>query len=88
VRARRCGAQEVGVGNGDRGDIADERGAAPLMQVADVVGGMARRVGDSHAEHLLAARERLHVGLRHRDDLAPEPLHRISVEALGAGQKP
>jgi hypothetical protein len=37
-----------------RGDVADEGGAAVLVQVADVVGGVARGVGDAHAEHALA----------------------------------
>src|SRR5258705_6846964 len=40
-------------GNPDRGDIADEGGAAVLVQVADVVGGMAGGVGDAHPAHRL-----------------------------------
>ena len=39
------------------GDVADEGGAALLVQVADVVGGVAGRVGDAHPEHRLAAGE-------------------------------
>ena len=47
---------EGGIRHG--GDVADEGGAALLVQVADVVGGVAGGVGDAHAEHRLAAGER------------------------------
>ena len=40
------------------GDVADEGGAALLVQVADVVGGVAGGVGDAHPEHRLAAAQR------------------------------
>ena len=52
-----------------------------------MVGGVAGGVGDLEAEHLLPARERLEIGLWDWSDLAPEPLHLIAVETLGARQQ-
>ncbi len=51
---RRRRDDQVGVGNEDGGHVADERGAALLVQVADVVRGVAGRVRDPHPEHRLA----------------------------------
>ena len=73
--------------NAHGGHVADEGAAARRMEVADVVGGVPGRVGDLEAEHLLAAAQRIEVLLRHRSDLAPEPLHLIAVETLGARQQ-
>ena len=87
VGRRRGGHDQVRGRDPAGGDVADEGGAALLVQVADVVGGVAGGVGDAHAEHRLAAAEDLHVGLGHRHDLAPEALHLVAVEALGAGQQ-
>ena len=87
VRRRGRGHDQVGGRDPAGGDVADEGGAAVLVQVADVVGGVAGGVGDAHPTHRLAAAEHVHVGLRHRHDLAPEPLHLVAVEALGAGQQ-
>ena len=78
---------QLDVGDADRGDVADEGGAAFLVEIADVMGGVAGRVGDSHAEHVLVACERLHVGLGNRHDLAPETLHLIAVEPPDLDQR-
>ena len=69
------------------GDVAAEGGAALLVQVGDVVGGVAGGVGDPHPEHALAAGQRGHVLRRHRQDPAPEVLELVAVEAAGAGQQ-
>src|SRR5262245_9386581 len=57
------------------------------MEVADVVAGVPRGVGDLEAEHLLTAAQRPQVLLRDRRDLAPEPLHPVAVQALRARQQ-
>ena len=54
--------------------VADERPAAGLVEVADVVGGVAGRVLDPEGafDVTLAAGQHAQVGLRHRDHLAPQ----------------
>ncbi len=57
----------------DAGDVADERGAARLVQEGDVMRGVAGRVLDpERVEDRLAAREHVQVRLGHRRHLAPQ----------------
>src|SRR5829696_1428061 len=75
----------------DAGDVADERGAGRLVQVAHVMPGVARRVLDAEVvEHGLAAAQHVHVRLRHRHHLAPQPREPLlaAVEPRGAGDEP
>ena len=88
VRRWSGGNDQVRVRDEDGGDVADEGGAAVLVQIANVVGGVARGVGNAHAQHPLTAAQRPHVGLGNREDLTPESLHLLAVEALGAGEQP
>ena len=87
VGRRGGGDDEVGRRDQHGGDVADEGRAGLLVEVADVVGGVAGGVGDAQAEHRLAAGEGPDVLLGDGDDLAPEHLHRVAVEPLGAGQE-
>ena len=53
-----------------------------------MVRGVPGRVLHPQSVHLLAAGERMDAILGHGHDPAPEPLHRVSVEAPGAVQEP
>ena len=89
VDVRRRGRRDHQVGRRDAagGDVADEGGAGLLVQVADVVGGVAGRVGDAHPEHHLAARQRSSRSPPGPAGSPPEVLELVAVEALGAGQQ-
>ena len=59
-----------------------------LVQVADVVGGVAGGVGDPHSADAARRPARGFTFCRgDRQDLAPQVLHLVAVEALGAGQE-
>ena len=58
-----------------------------IVHVGDMVGCVAGGVGDPHAEQLLTTRQGIHIVRGNRQDLAPEVLHLIAVESLGAGQE-
>jgi hypothetical protein len=68
-------------------DVSDERGGARLVQIGDVVGGVAGRVLDPPVADRLAATHHAQVGLGHRHDLAPQALHVVAVQARGAGDE-
>src|SRR3954452_2015730 len=85
---RRRRGERVGVGrDADAGHVADEGHAARLVEVADVVGGVAGRVLDPEGSlHPgLAALEHPQVGLRHGNDLAPQPRQAV-LAAVEAGR--
>ena len=79
------GAQTSSVG-GIRtpADVADVGVAGRLVEVADVMGGVARRVEDAQPVDALAPAQRRHVRLGNREHLAPEPVHLVAVEPGGA----
>ena len=87
------GASVYGLGrDDDAGHVADERPAGLLVEVADVVGGVAGRVLDPEGalDPRLPALEDAQVLLRDRDDLAPQPRQAVlaAVQARGAGDEP
>ena len=90
---RRRRGERVGVGrDDDAGHVADERPAGVLVEVADVVGGVAGGVLDAEGvlDPGLAALEHPQVLLRDRDDLAPQPRQALlaAVEPRRARDEP
>ena len=69
------------------GDVADAARRRCLVQVADVVGGVAGRVGDAEALDALVAVQHAQVGLGHRHDLAPQAVELLAVQAPRAGHQ-
>ena len=63
------------------GHVARERAAARLVQVGDVVGGVARRVGHAERPEPLAAVQHAQALGRDRQHLAPQPLHLLAIQA-------
>src|SRR5919198_3335418 len=81
---RRSGRDDRAARDAHAADVADERGGGRLVQIADVVGGVAGRVLDPPGADRLAAAQYAQVGLGHGDDLAPQALHVVAVQARGA----
>ena len=90
---RRRRGERVRVGrDDDAGHVADERPAGVVVEVADVVGGVAGGVLDAEGvlDPGLAALEHPQVLLRDRDDLAPQPRQALlaAVEPRRARDEP
>ena len=76
--------QHVAAVHAHAGGVAHERHAARLVEVADVVRGVAGRVGDvpraAARRHRLAAAADHQVALRHRRHFTPQAVHRVAVQ--------
>ncbi len=83
--------QHVAGTDPNAGGVAHIGGAVAGVEVADVVHGVARGIGDLEAtsldRHGLAAAQRPERSNRHRQELAPQPVHVGAVEPRRAGQQ-
>ena len=88
VRRRRRRERRPGADPHPR-DVAGESPAAGFVQVSDVVRGVPGHVGDAQPlGQPLAALQRADALGRHRQHLAPQPLHLRAVEPPGAREQP
>src|SRR5580692_4398055 len=69
-------------------DVARERTPAWRVQVGDMVGSVAWRVGNLEVAKGLAAEQHAHVLSRHWQHLAPQALHVRAVQTRGTPQQP
>jgi hypothetical protein len=83
VRRRRR-RQDRPVADAHARDVAREHDAAARVPVGDVVDGVAGRPGPRDPVGLAGVIQNPHVGRGDRDDPAPQPLHRVAVDARRA----
>src|SRR5207245_8555484 len=84
---RRRGSQYAPVPDPNSGDIAGEGHPGQLVQVGDVMGGMAWRIGHPEGSKNLAAAEHPEPLDRHGEHLAPEALDVLAIQARGASKQ-
>jgi hypothetical protein len=85
---RRGRRDDVAGGDAHAADVAHVRVSGSGVEVDDVMAGVPGRVRHLHAVDRLAALERHDVLLRDGQDLAPQVVHRIAIEAAGAREEP